>query len=126
MIWHCRQCRGISLNFSQFRKLVPAWHANRIWESAIAGPRLASPEVRCPECRRPTNALDGRLPAGVLALKLCLVCQRLWMEAADRGDPGSCAMLPTPLAFQQQHVDPGTCLRDGAGRQPHEGIGACQ
>jgi hypothetical protein len=110
MIWRCRQCRGISLNFSQFRKLVPAWHANRIWESAIAGPRLASPEVRCPECRRPMNAVDGRLPAGVLALKLCLVCQRLWMDAADGGERGELRDASAPLSLPAAAPGPGNLL----------------
>jgi uncharacterized protein YbaR (Trm112 family) len=111
IVWRCGQCRGISMNFSQFRKLVPAWHANRIWEAALRDPRRAQPAVCCPECRRFMNALEARLPAGVLDLKLCLSCQRLWMDAAGGGVQVGLRDSGVPLSLPAEGHEPGNRLR---------------
>ena len=80
LTWRCAGCGGISINYSQFRRRVSAWHANRIWDGAAAA-KLASPRTACPECRRPmVAAAMPKDASGSLRVGLCVPCQRLWME----------------------------------------------
>ena len=83
LTWRCAACGGVSINYSQFRRRVSAWHANRIWERAQEARVPAVPRTACPECRRAMvpAAVESALGATVRVC-LCVPCQRLWMETS--------------------------------------------
>ena len=78
--WQCAACGGKSLNFSQFRRLIPELHANEIWMTAMEQPVAPRRRVRCPECRRDMTAVLIPFQGREIELDLCRRCQRLWME----------------------------------------------
>lgn len=82
--WRCPGCGGQTLNFSQFRKLIPEPRANRIWETVMEKPARPRTKSLCPECGRDMAAVF--LPAGeqTLELDICRTCQRLWLDSALR------------------------------------------
>ncbi len=81
LAWRCSGCGGQSLNFSQFRRMVPEPQANTIWETAMARPAAPRRRSLCPECRRDMAAVIIPLPpARELELDICRNCQRLWLD----------------------------------------------
>ena len=78
------------MNFSQFRRRVSSWEANRIWEMARRGGRGRRRATACPECERvmalvETGASGVGGACGIGAMWICVPCQRLWMEVSVRG-----------------------------------------
>jgi Zn-finger nucleic acid-binding protein len=81
--WRCAGCGGQSLNFSQFRRLVPGARANDIWESAMQEPRAPSRRSLCPECQRDMAAVLIPMPGREVELEVCRNCQRLWLDRQE-------------------------------------------
>jgi len=81
--WRCAGCGGQSLNFSQFRRLVPEARANDIWETAMLEPRALSRRSLCPECQRDMAAVLIPVPERELELAVCRNCQRLWLDRQE-------------------------------------------
>lgn len=82
--WRCSGCGGQSLNFSQFRRIVPEAHANGIWETAMLNPRAPSRRSLCPECHRDMAAVLIPMNERELELEVCRGCQRLWLDRQER------------------------------------------
>jgi Zn-finger nucleic acid-binding protein len=82
--WRCTGCGGQSLNFSQFRRIVPEAHANGIWETAMLEPRAPRLRSLCPECRRDMAAVLIPVQERELELEVCRGCQRLWLDRQER------------------------------------------
>jgi Zn-finger nucleic acid-binding protein len=82
--WRCAGCGGQSLNFSQFRRIVPEAHANGIWETAMLKPRAPSRRSLCPECQRDMAAVLIPMTERELELEVCRICQRLWLDRQER------------------------------------------
>lgn len=78
--WGCSSCGGQSLNFSQFRRMVPELHVNEIWLTAMEEPVPARHRTRCPECRRDMTAVLVPHHGNEVELDICRTCQRLWLE----------------------------------------------
>ena len=78
--WRCEHCGGESLNYSQFRKLIPEQHANEIWLTAMEHPVVPRCPADCPECRRSMTAVLIPFQGREIELAVCRNCQRLWME----------------------------------------------
>jgi Zn-finger nucleic acid-binding protein len=81
--WRCPGCGGQSLNFSQFRRLVPEPEANGIWESAMLHPRAPRRRALCPECERDMAAVLIPVRDRELELDVCRSCQRLWLDRQE-------------------------------------------
>lgn len=81
--WRCAGCGGQSLNFSQFRRMVPDYHANDIWEAVILHPLVPRREARCPECRREMSAVLLSVHQRDVELDVCRDCQRLWLDRQE-------------------------------------------
>ncbi len=81
--WRCAGCGGQSLNFSQFRKLVPEPKANGIWEEAMLHPRAPRRRTLCPECGRDMAAVLIPMQERELELEVCRNCQRLWLDSQE-------------------------------------------
>jgi hypothetical protein len=81
--WRCSSCGGQSLNFSQFRRLIPEHNAREIWLDAMLHPDAPSHPLRCPECRRQMCAVFIPLREKQIELALCQACQRLWLEPQE-------------------------------------------
>ncbi len=81
--WRCLSCGGQSLNFSQFRKLVPEPKANGIWEDAMLHPRAPRRRTLCPECERDMAAVLIPMAERELELEVCRNCQRLWLDSQE-------------------------------------------
>jgi Zn-finger nucleic acid-binding protein len=81
--WRCEGCGGQTLNFSQFRRLIPEPQANSIWERVMEKP--ARPRVRslCPECRRDMAAVYVPSGGRRLELDICRSCQRVWLDSQE-------------------------------------------
>jgi Zn-finger nucleic acid-binding protein len=82
--WRCTGCGGQSLNFSQFRRIVPEAHANGIWETAMLEPRAPRLKSLCPECQRDMAAVLIPMKERELELEVCRGCQRLWLDRQER------------------------------------------
>ncbi len=82
--WRCMGCGGQSLNFSQFRKLVPEPKANSIWEEAMLHPRAPRRRSLCPECQRDMAAVLIPMKERELELEVCRNCQRLWLDSQEK------------------------------------------
>lgn len=78
--WRCAQCEGQSLNFSQFRRMIPNLNANEIWMTAMERPVAPRRRSFCPECRRDMAAVLIPWEGREIELDVCRTCQRLWME----------------------------------------------
>lgn len=78
--WQCGSCGGQSLNFSQFRRMVPELHVNEIWLTTMEEPVPARHRTRCPECRRDMTAVLVPHSGKEVELDICRICQRLWLE----------------------------------------------
>jgi len=89
--WRCDSCRGQSLNFSQFRRLVPEEGARDIWLEAMKRPIAPPQRTCCPECRAAMHAVLIPFRGRNVELDICLPCQRLWMDAQEEE---AAAMLP--------------------------------
>lgn len=87
LTWWCGGCGGLTVNFSQFRRRVSAWEANRIWEMARRGGRGGRRATVCPECERVMTPVEtgASVAGGAGAMWICVPCQRLWMEVSVRG-----------------------------------------
>jgi ribosomal protein S27AE len=87
LTWWCGGCGGLTVNFSQFRRRVSAWEANRIWEMARRGGRGRRRATACPECERVMTPVETgvSVAGGAGAMWICVSCQRLWMEVSVRG-----------------------------------------
>ncbi len=83
LAWRCPQCAGSSLNFSQFRKLVPEFHADEIWMTTLEQPVRPNRKACCPECHRNMTAVLIPFQGREVELDICSRCQRLWMESQD-------------------------------------------
>ena len=97
--WRCGACGGQSLNFSQFRRLVPEQGANDIWLQATVRPLAPRRPTACPECQAGMDAVHIPLRGTLLELDLCRLCQRLWLDqpVAEPSEPGSLAVaVSTP------------------------------
>ncbi len=81
--WRCRKCGGESLNFSQFRRLIPELHANEIWMTAMEQPVAPHRRACCPECRREMAAVLVPFHGREIELDICRSCQRLWMDSQE-------------------------------------------
>lgn len=106
--WRCRACGGQSLNFSQFRRMVPEHGANDIWNEAAARPRPARLRTKCPECLAGMDAVFIPFRGHWVELDICRPCQRLWLDR-DEGRDGSALSLaplapalPTPQQQREQ------------------------
>ena len=121
--WRCTGCGGQSLNFSQFRKLVPEPKANGIWETAMLHPRAPHRRTHCPECARDMAAVLIPLPERELELEVCRNCQRLWLDsqeniaghlssgAAPGPQPDAMPMSPSARERLAEHLARGTRRR---------------
>ena len=138
--WQCDACGGESLNFSQFRRLIPELHANEIWMTAMERPVAPRRRARCPECRRDMAAVLIPFQGREIELDLCRGCQRLWLEnqsnekvrldeAAEPGikppvikmtGRGQERMLGEQLRRIRQRALPG---RDAEEKPWHSGVG---
>jgi Zn-finger nucleic acid-binding protein len=78
--WRCRTCGGQSLNFSQFRRMVPRYGADAIWNTATARPVPPLRRTLCPECGCPMAAVCIPLNGRQVELDICQPCQRLWLD----------------------------------------------
>lgn len=81
--WRCGACRGQSLNFSQFRRMVPEHGARDIWLEAMKRPVTPQQRTRCPECLAAMDAVLIPLNGRTIELDICLLCQRLWLDAQE-------------------------------------------
>lgn len=93
--WRCKNCRGESLNFSQFRRLIPELMANEIWFTAMENPAAPRRATRCPECLKDMAAVLIPFQGREIELAICRTCQRLWLDnqenmphTLDTGQPG--------------------------------------
>ena len=84
--WRCRGCGGQSLNFSQFRRMVPEHGANAIWESASVRPVPPRRRTLCPECHTGMGSVDLPVNGRAVELDICLPCQRLWLDRQEAMD----------------------------------------
>lgn len=82
--WRCEGCGGESLNFSQFRRLIPELQANEIWMTAMEHPVAPRRRARCPECRRDMAAVLVPFQGRHIELDICRTCQRLWMDHQEQ------------------------------------------
>jgi Zn-finger nucleic acid-binding protein len=107
--WRCAGCGGQSLNFSQFRRVVPEARANGIWETAMLEPRAPSRRSLCPECQRDMAAVLIPMQDRELELEVCRNCQRLWLDRQERiaghltenAEPGPLPQ-PRPISTEAQ------------------------
>lgn len=102
--WRCSGCGGQSLNFSQFRRMIPDRNASEIWMTAMENPSAPRTRTRCPECRSDMAAVIIPFENRDLELTVCRNCQRLWMDSQEhtarqlRSSDGEPA--PTPPAIR--------------------------
>lgn len=89
--WRCRACGGQSLNFSQFRRMVPEHGANEIWLEAATRPVAPKHPAKCPECLAAMDAVPISFRGGSVELDICRRCQRLWL---DRQEVSAVPSLP--------------------------------
>ncbi|MDB6133589.1 MAG: rhomboid family serine protease [Verrucomicrobiales bacterium] len=82
--WRCASCQGQSLNFSQFRKMIPRDRVDEIWLTTNEQPVTAPGRTPCPECRRPMNAVLIPLEEREVELDICCICQRLWLDSQEK------------------------------------------
>ena len=95
--WRCARCGGQSLNFSQFRHMVPESGANAIWENATARPDPPRQRTRCPECQADMAAVHFPLHGHEVELDICRQCQRLWLDQQQEADrPLNITQEPIP------------------------------
>lgn len=85
--WRCARCGGQSLNFSQFRKLLPQLQANEIWLTVMENPVIPRGRAFCPECHAAMAAVLIPFESGGTELDVCPPCQRLWMDPPAKGAP---------------------------------------
>lgn len=118
--WRCFKCGGESLNFSQFRRMIPEEQVDLIWWTAKGKP-VASPQgTACPECRRPMLAVLIPFREVELELDICQGCQRLWRDgpAAARANPRlniGCGAAAKPPVLEMR-PRPARPRRRGEGR----------
>ena len=107
LAWRCLKCGGQSLNFSQFRRMIPEAQANGIWETVMARPRAPRRKSLCPECYRDMAAVVIPLgPEQEVELDICRNCQRLWMDRQQRraeilSDSAPPAPQPRPMPISR-------------------------
>jgi Zn-finger nucleic acid-binding protein len=97
--WRCGKCGGQSLNFSQFRRMIPQHGANAIWDSATARPVPPRRRTPCPECHSGMAAVNLPLNGRMVELDICLPCQRLWLDRQEDGEAAasfSLSVMPPP------------------------------
>ncbi len=92
--WRCLPCGGQSLNYSQFRRMVPEEGANDIWGTARDHPRVPTKRSRCPECLTGMSSVLVPLSGGMVELYICPPCQRLWLDRLDVGAQTAGALPP--------------------------------
>ncbi|MES2706053.1 MAG: hypothetical protein V4726_05555 [Verrucomicrobiota bacterium] len=78
--WRCGSCGGQSVNFSQFRRMIPEARVDEIWVTTTEKPVAAPGRTRCPECRRGMTAVLIPSEDREIELDICRPCQRLWLE----------------------------------------------
>jgi Zn-finger nucleic acid-binding protein len=78
--WRCGPCGGQSLNFSQFRRMVPEHGANDIWLHAATRPDAPRHRTPCPECLAEMDAVLIPFQGRQIELDICQRCQRLWLD----------------------------------------------
>ena len=112
--WRCLKCGGESLNFSQFRRMIPDEQVDVIWWTAKERPVAAPGGTACPECRRPMLAVLIPHREEELELDICQGCQRLWRDgpraakASRRLDIGRGAPAKPPvLEVKPRRARPG-------------------
>ncbi len=82
--WRCLACGGQSLNFSQFRRVIPEASANGIWETAMLEPRAPSRRSLCPECHRDMAAVLIPAKEREVEMEVCRSCQRVWLDRQEK------------------------------------------
>jgi len=99
--WRCDSCRGQSLNFSQFRRLVPEHGARDIWLEALKNPAAPRQRTHCPECLAAMHAVLVPFRGSNIELDICPPCQRLWLDAREEilitGLPGEPVKSVNPM-----------------------------
>jgi Zn-finger nucleic acid-binding protein len=83
LAWRCPRCAGSSLNFGQFRHLIPGQHADEIWTTTLDEPVSPTVRAKCPECRRNMTAVLIPFQGREIELDICRMCQRVWMELQE-------------------------------------------
>jgi Zn-finger nucleic acid-binding protein len=91
--WRCGYCHGQSLNFSQFRRMVPEDGANNLWATARERPQTPGQRTRCPECRADMDAVFIPLHRRTAELDICRPCQRLWLDRQEDAQPDAADTL---------------------------------
>jgi Zn-finger nucleic acid-binding protein len=81
--WRCGPCGGQSLNFSQFRRMVPEHGANDIWLHAATRPDAPRHRTPCPECLAEMDAVLIPFQGRQIELDICQRCQRLWLDSRE-------------------------------------------
>ena len=121
--WRCLKCGGESLNFSQFRRMIPDEQVDVIWWTAKERPVAAPGGTACPECRRPMLAVLIPYREEELELDICQGCQRLWRDgpraakASRRLDIGRGALAKPPVL----ELKPRRARPDRRGESPMTG-----
>ena len=112
--WRCLRCGGESLNFSQFRRIIPDEQVDVIWWTSKERPVASPGGTACPECRRPMLAVLIPHREEELELDICQGCQRLWrdgpraLKASRRLDIGRGAPAKPPvLEVKPRRARPG-------------------
>lgn len=92
--WRCKACGGQSLNFSQFRRMVPEHGANDIWLQAANRPNAPKHPTECPECQAGMDAVLIPFRGAHVELDICRACQRLWLDRQEHEATPSLALAP--------------------------------
>mgnify|MGYP001605722370 CR=1 FL=1 len=120
----CQVCGGVMYGLSPFERLLPAGLGARVWVASADGPA----DQACPFCTRPMHAPDPAAPGLDPGLRVCRLCEQVWVPgtarpwlASRRGPDGDAA--PGPLAAPA--ADACECPNCGAPLQP-DGAGRCR
>lgn len=97
--WRCGRCQGQSLNYSQFRRLVPEAGANDIWLEVATHPLRPRERTRCPECLADMDAVVIPLHGRSVELDICRPCQRLWLDRQEQGESATPGLVRVSAAL---------------------------
>ena len=96
--WRCGRCQGQSLNFSQFRRLIPRHGADDIWQKVTANPLAPRRQTLCPECLARMDAVQIPLRGRPVELDICRPCQRLWLDRQEEPVVASAGLAQAPAS----------------------------
>ena len=94
--WRCGVCMGQSLNFSQFRRMVPEKGANDVWLEAISRPVSPREATDCPECQGVMDAVLIPFRSRMVELDICRRCQRLWLDRQPSAGDTALSLTASP------------------------------